>query len=632
MAPEFPPSLVIFDARFENEQLVGSLEYVEAPKNKRLRVRWNVTAQPTGYISVGGGVAYVYDEDVILLPVSKDAKPSDLGDKYQWTEGSNPEVPSIMFILILPKGYTLSMADPRPVGIKIYKERLSFYWILKSKNSENVTTEFALIELQQDINHELIQLNNDYLSRPSLSKNIDIEDREFNRSPIDEVNTKKLRKLLVDHFDDSEIRDLCFDLNIDYESLPGEGKSNKARELVSHAKRHGNILALVETCKKLRPHLSWPVGDTPYQKTEPFSERNVKSVFEQATHFSGLTSITEKKRLIHDIEYKINENQFDLSDDEMTRCARSVLELERIGLYIYEEHKSTSNIMIRILHVRHEFELVRTSTETKSLIPLHYAVRSILKSSQRNLDYKAALIENINLFEELLEFLKVRTDVDKGGEIKGNLNKILQLSTTYHDTSSPDKVEQPMSTAILFLAADPTDASRLRLGEEVREIQEKLQLARLRDKFILHQRMSVRPADISQALLDIQPRIVHFSGHGASDGALLFEDINGQMKLISPKALAALFEQFTDTIECVILNACYSETQARAIANHIPYVVGMNQPIGDKAAISFTVGIYQALGAGRSFEQAFRLGCIQIGLQGIPEELTPILIKKSPTS
>lgn len=68
--------------------------------------------------------------------------------------------------------------------------------------------------------------------------------------------------------------------------------------------------------------------------------------------------------------------------------------------------------------------------------------------------------------------------------------------------------------SILFLAADPTDASRLRLGEELREIQEKLQLAKLREQFKLYQRMSVRPTDLSQALLDIQPEIVHFSGHG----------------------------------------------------------------------------------------------------------------------
>ena len=71
---------------------------------------------------------------------------------------------------------------------------------------------------------------------------------------------------------------------------------------------------------------------------------------------------------------------------------------------------------------------------------------------------------------------------------------------------------------ILFMAADPTDASRLRLGEELREIQEKLQLSKAREAFELHQRMSVRAADITQALLDINPDIVHFSGHGTSAG------------------------------------------------------------------------------------------------------------------
>ena len=55
----------------------------------------------------------------------------------------------------------------------------------------------------------------------------------------------------------------------------------------------------------------------------------------------------------------------------------------------------------------------------------------------------------------------------------------------------------------------------------------------------------------------------------------------------------------------------------------------MNQAIGDKAAIAFAIGFYQALGAGQSVEQSYRFGCAQVRLQGIPEHLTPILkIKK----
>lgn len=186
--------------------------------------------------------------------------------------------------------------------------------------------------------------------------------------------------------------------------------------------------------------------------------------------------------------------------------------------------------------------------------------------------------------------------------------------------------------SILFLAAEPTDTARLRLGEEVREIQEKLQLAKTRDNFVLYQRFSVRPVDISQALLDLNPQIVHFSGHGTATGEICVEDQLGKMHPVQPEALAALFEQFINQVNCVILNACYSETQARAIAKHIDHVIGTSKTIGDRAAIAFSVGFYQALGAGRSIEDAYKFGCAQIQLQGIPEHLTPLLISKSTTT
>jgi CHAT domain len=222
-------------------------------------------------------------------------------------------------------------------------------------------------------------------------------------------------------------------------------------------------------------------------------------------------------------------------------------------------------------------------------------------------------------------------------QLKRTISKAITKSKSSHPSrkdkdafvKASDDEESIQLASILFLAADPTNASRLRLGEEFREIQEKLQLAQLRDKFKLElPQLSVRPADITQALLDSQPQIVHFSGHGDSTGALCFENQIGQIQLVPHDALSALFEQFSNQVSCVILNACYSEIQAKAIAEHIEYVVGMNQAIGDKAAIAFAIGFYQALGAGRSIQEAYKLGCVQIRLQGIPEHLTPVLIKK----
>jgi hypothetical protein len=106
---------------------------------------------------------------------------------------------------------------------------------------------------------------------------------------------------------------------------------------------------------------------------------------------------------------------------------------------------------------------------------------------------------------------------------------------------------------------------------------------------------------------------------------LVLEDDNGQLQLVSTESLGRLFRLFQDKIECVLLNACYSEAQAEAIYQHINYVVGMNQAIGDRAAIKFAVGFYDALGAGRSYDDAYEFGRIAIDLENIPEYTTPVL-------
>ncbi|MCL1474586.1 AAA-like domain-containing protein [Argonema antarcticum] len=182
---------------------------------------------------------------------------------------------------------------------------------------------------------------------------------------------------------------------------------------------------------------------------------------------------------------------------------------------------------------------------------------------------------------------------------------------------------------ILFLAANPKNSTPLRLGQEVQEIGDGLQRSKKRDKFQLEQEWAVTPTDMRRAVLDYNPQIVHFSGHGAGEDGLALEDENGQIKLVSAKALAALFELFMDQVECVVLNACYSEVQANAIAHYIPYVIGMNKAVGDNAAREFAVGFYDALGAGKTIEFAYKLGCVSISMAGISEELTPVLRKKS---
>jgi CHAT domain-containing protein len=176
---------------------------------------------------------------------------------------------------------------------------------------------------------------------------------------------------------------------------------------------------------------------------------------------------------------------------------------------------------------------------------------------------------------------------------------------------------------ILILSANPKNTANLRLDEEVREIKNTLAISPHRDEFQIITESAVRVDDLTRFLSHHQPTIVHFSGHGSGTDGLALEDNSGNMQLVSTQALAKLFDLFQEQVECVLLNACYSEAQADSIHQHIDCVVGMNQAIGDKAAIEFAVGFYTALAAGMNYEDCFQMGCTSIDLQGILEYATP---------
>lgn len=80
--------------------------------------------------------------------------------------------------------------------------------------------------------------------------------------PPDRSYLLELRQLLETRFSDGELRTLCFDLGIDYEILPGEGKADKARELLTYVVRHDLLADLVQHCSKVRPDIPWPDSST----------------------------------------------------------------------------------------------------------------------------------------------------------------------------------------------------------------------------------------------------------------------------------------------------------------------------------------------------------------------------------
>ncbi|MEH2086653.1 NACHT domain-containing protein [Nostoc sp.] len=160
---------------------------------------------------------------------------------------------------------------------------------------------------------------------------------------------------------------------------------------------------------------------------------------------------------------------------------------------------------------------------------------------------------------------------------------------------------------ILILSSNPR--RDLDLNREIADLTSALQ--RL-GTFELRFGFEVRSQELQELLAEHSPRIVHFCGHGAGEQGLLFQDENGREQLISTEILTRIFKTFSDEINCLVLNACDSNHQAEAIVENINYVIGMSQPILDKAALLFSVGFYKGLAAGKLIEQAYEMGCIAI--------------------
>ncbi|RLC83352.1 MAG: hypothetical protein DRJ03_17465 [Chloroflexi bacterium] len=181
-------------------------------------------------------------------------------------------------------------------------------------------------------------------------------------------------------------------------------------------------------------------------------------------------------------------------------------------------------------------------------------------------------------------------------------------------------------TVILFLAASPLDATQIGWYQEFHDMHQALQRAEFGNQFDIWSFGEIRPSDLQTCLQKYRPEIVHFSGHGSKSGEIILEKRGGESHPVPVEALSKLFSILGGKVRCVVLNACYSEPQAQAIAKHVECVIGMSGEIYDGAAISFATAFYQALGFGNDVKTAFELGCVQIDLDRLDEPDKPKLI------
>lgn len=80
---------------------------------------------------------------------------------------------------------------------------------------------------------------------------------------------KKLRQQIIDLFSEGELKTLCFDLAVDYDTLEGGEKATKVVALIAHLEKRGRLPALLAWLAEERPHATWPSLETPPSSPPP---------------------------------------------------------------------------------------------------------------------------------------------------------------------------------------------------------------------------------------------------------------------------------------------------------------------------------------------------------------------------
>jgi hypothetical protein len=175
---------------------------------------------------------------------------------------------------------------------------------------------------------------------------------------------------------------------------------------------------------------------------------------------------------------------------------------------------------------------------------------------------------------------------------------------------------------ILAVFANPRGTDPLRLEAEERAITMSIRLAKNRNRISKDVLRAATIDDLRRHLLEhpSQYRILHIAGHGGEDG-LVFATENHEPYIVPMKPLAALFSKYSPPLECVLLNACNTRSQADLASLGVPFTISMEGPLSDNAGISFAKGC--------DIKRAYEEGCQTVALDVPDAEFDPSFVRSS---
>jgi hypothetical protein len=222
----------------------------------------------------------------------------------------------------------------------------------------------------------------------------------------------------------------------------------------------------------------------------------------------------------------------------------------------------------------------------------------------------------------------------------GRIRPIGQKEVVSHDIElTGNKRSYDFSgETILFASSNPSGTAELQLSEEYRQISRHLED---QTQYNFRSRSQLTGGEFVDAICEIHPSILHFSGHGDpgkeelrlmaerlgvdfndDTGLIFYAENKRDSQLISTTELKKLFNLFKQrevALKYIIFNSCHSHLQAKAISELGFTVIGTSISIKDSAAIAFANGFYRALSVGEDLKGCVERGRMKAIIQGLGE-------------
>ncbi|MBL7791716.1 MAG: CHAT domain-containing protein [Saprospiraceae bacterium] len=204
------------------------------------------------------------------------------------------------------------------------------------------------------------------------------------------------------------------------------------------------------------------------------------------------------------------------------------------------------------------------------------------------------------------------------------------------------------TTTILFMTSNPSGTAELQLEKEHSRISSRLQDSPNYSKFRIRTKKAVTLSEFQESIFLEKPNIIHFSGHGDKNnndvrsmlsrglevdethipqdntGIMLYDENKRDPLFVGTNVIQRIFRTMVKRqevpIKAVVFNSCYSDAQAKALSEIVPYVVGTSWSIKDEAAIAFATGFYFGIAQGEDVEDACDMGINQAIGYGEPED------------